>query len=200
MIAAERVAAILLAAGRSTRFGDDDKLMAPLDGRPLAAHAAAILSGTGFGARIAACAAGSDRLAATLGGAGFTIVHPPAGSGMAQSIVAAVERATALDVDAALICLADMPGVPASHIAALLAAHDPATDRGVASSDGERAMPPVLIGRSRFAAAMRLTGDEGARSLIRDATLVRLTPALLIDIDRPADLNSAGAASRPPSA
>ena len=49
MIDAARVAAVLLAAGRSTRFGAADKLRASIDGKPMARRAAETLEGFGFG-------------------------------------------------------------------------------------------------------------------------------------------------------
>src|SRR3546814_1183356 len=55
MIEPEAVALILLAAGRSTRFGVADKLAAPLHGRPLVQHAANTLSPIPFGRHIAVC-------------------------------------------------------------------------------------------------------------------------------------------------
>src|SRR5690606_18755490 len=55
MIVADRVAAVLLAAGQSTRFGAADKLHADLGGRPLVTHVAATLRQLGFGALIAVC-------------------------------------------------------------------------------------------------------------------------------------------------
>src|SRR3546814_17898790 len=55
MIEPEAVALILLAAGRSPRFGVADKLAAPLHGRPLVQHAATTLSPLTFGRHIAVC-------------------------------------------------------------------------------------------------------------------------------------------------
>jgi len=69
MIAAERVAALLLAAGESRRFGAANKLLAELRGQPLVRHIATRLAGLGFGARIAICS--DDRVAALLGDVGL---------------------------------------------------------------------------------------------------------------------------------
>lgn len=190
MIAAERVAAILLAAGRSERFGARDKLVADLDGKPLALHAAEMLGGFAFAARIAAVGDGNMAVAALLAHEGFAIAHPPAGSGMGASIAAAVAIAAAMDVDAVLIALADMPRVPAAQPRALLDHYDPRIG-AIGSSDGERPLPPALIGRAHFDAATRLAGDAGARVLLAEAPLIALRPELSIDIDRPEDLGRA---------
>lgn len=84
------VAAVLLAAGRSTRFGREDKLAAPLSGVPLALHAARRLAVLPVAARIVV--AGPAPL--DYGGEGFVTVHnarPEAGLG--HSIALGVETA-----------------------------------------------------------------------------------------------------------
>ncbi len=47
-----RAVGLLLAAGHSRRFGAADKLAAPLDGRPLVAHAAGALAALPLAARL----------------------------------------------------------------------------------------------------------------------------------------------------
>lgn len=184
MIAAERAAAILLAAGRSERFGAGDKLMAPLAGTPLALHAAGMLAGLGFARLIAVCAPDAVQPAEALAALGFAIVRPPRGAGQAASIVTGI--AAADGCDAALVALADMPFVPAGHITALLAAAD---IEGVVASDvGGLPMAPTLFGRAHFAALKTLQGDEGARRLLASATRVPLAPDFARDIDTPDDL------------
>lgn len=180
MIAADRAAAILLAAGGSTRFGPEDKLHAELDGRPLVTHAAAMISAFGFGARVAVCARATAPLLA-----GFDIVINDAPErGQSHSIRLGVARALECDVDAVLVMLGDMPFIPASHLRALLAA-DGAI---IASSLGGQAMPPVLFSRDAASELLVLQGDRGARGLLRGAVLVPGDVAMLADIDRPSDL------------
>lgn len=185
----ERIAAILLAAGKSERFGTDDKLMAMLDGRPLVAHAAATLKGMEFGALIAVCAA-HGQAQHVVEAQGFAIVHPPQHRAeMAHSIAAGVKAAAALpDIDAALLCLADMPHVSRDHIRAIISAHDGTGDPTVASSDGAAAMPPALFGRGYFAQLQNLRGDSGAKALLQNARLIYADKATLADIDRIEDL------------
>lgn len=184
-----RIAAILLAAGRSERFGPDDKLLAVLDGRPLMAHAAATLSGMEFGALIAVCAPnGKTRDIAEM--EGFAVVHPwQSSAGMAHSIAAGMQAAAALpEIDAALICLADMPYIHRDHIRRIVEVHDHENFPVVASSDGRTAMPPALFGRGHFAQLQNLRGDAGAKALLQTAHLIYADPATLIDIDRIEDL------------
>lgn len=183
MIAAERVAAVLLAAGRSERFGATDKLMAAFDGKPLVAHAAGMLGAIGFGARMAVCGR-SEESAALLGGLGFEIiVNDAPEAGQSRSIALGVTRALAGACDAVLICLGDMPGVTTGHVEALLDRFDPAEI--IASSCDGQAMPPVLFSRERAGALLALDGDRGARGLLSGAALVPADANLLSDIDRP---------------
>jgi molybdenum cofactor cytidylyltransferase len=121
-IAAERVTAVLLAAGRGERFGGD-KLAFP------------------FSAHIAVIGPSALDLAAL----GFDCRKAPPGAAMSASLKLGFAAAAQAGCDACLVALADMPLVPATHIAALLAAHDgPLT---ATLSDGMR-MVPALIARS----------------------------------------------------
>ena len=186
MIAAEHVAAVLLAAGESRRFGAANKLLADLRGQPLVLHIAARLARLGFGTRIAICS--DDRVAALLGDAGFQIVPNPAPErGLSQSLALGI-GALPEDADAALICLGDMPAVPEAHVDALLARFDPDRAPVVASARGGRPMPPALFGRSLFPALRTQTGDRGARDLLAAAAHVPASPSWLADIDAPAEL------------
>jgi molybdenum cofactor cytidylyltransferase len=90
---------------------------------------------------------------------------------------------------AALILLGDQPGIPPATIAAVLKARG---DRPLvaASADGVLA-PPVLIERTHFHLADELTGDVGLRDLLREnPDLVTSMPVTAhpVDLDTPADL------------
>ncbi|MBB5687283.1 nucleotidyltransferase family protein [Sphingobium boeckii] len=190
MIAADRTVAILLAAGRSARFGQDDKLLTPFDGRPLACHAAAMLAAAGFQALIAVCVPESP-LAEMLTAMGFRVVPVSvADAGMAQSLADGMAAAQTFDPDAVLVHLADMPMVTIAHIEALRDSHDGGADAITASAYGGTPMPPALFGRAHFTALRQLRGDAGARALLNRATLVRASAAMLKDIDTPDDLAS----------
>lgn len=189
MIEAKNVAAVLLAAGRSRRFGDDDKLLAPLAGMPLALHAAARIADLAPARRIAVCAAADGALARHLAALGFEIiVNPDEAAGLSRSLAVGIAEAARGPETAALVMLADMPFVTAAHLRALLARFDPAETPVVASSDGATAMPPALFARSLFDPMQAGVGDRGGKALLLDAAMVAAPPAELADIDRPADL------------
>ena len=191
MIEPDAVAAILLAAGRSSRFGTADKLLTPLQGMPVARHAAKPIVELTPARRIAICPDADDALAHMLAGEGFDIIaNPAAERGLSESLrlgIAAVQSGTE---SAALLCLADMPFVRAEHLAALLARFDPHEAPVVASGRDGVPMPPALFARSLFAELANARGDQGGRALLASAVLVPAPAGQLGDIDRPGDLPS----------
>ena len=189
MIDRDEVAAIFLAAGRSTRFGADDKLLAPLGGVPLLLHAAQAIVDLAPARRIAVCPDRNGPVAALLADRGFDIVaNPRPECGLSQSLRLGLGAVSPGPERAALLCLADMPFVSAGHLAALLARFDPDSALVVASGRDGVPMPPALFARSRFAALEEASGDQGARFMLASAALVDAPAGQLNDIDRPADL------------
>jgi molybdenum cofactor cytidylyltransferase len=175
MIAVEDCVLVLLAAGRSKRMGDiGSKLDAPFLGRPLGLHVAVALEDMPFRERVAVVGRAECDYAAH----GFTVVRnddPQLGCARAHGVRAVV------------VALADMPRVTATHIYQLL---DAADDEHaiVASSDGRAPKPPAVFGAARFDALMALEGDAGARAMVRAGKHVVTTPAELIDVDTPEEL------------
>ncbi len=184
MIRAESVALVLLAAGRSRRFGDGDKLAHPLGGTPLALHVVEALAPMPFGARIAVVCDTKVDFAAR----GFSVVRNAAPeAGQARSLALGVAAARAAGAEAVLVALADMPRVTRHHVLRML---DEARGSGalLASSEGDAPRPPALFGRDHFDALEALEGDRGARDLIRRGRLLLAPPGTLIDVDTPEDL------------
>ena len=185
MIEAERVALILLAAGRSRRFNDGDKLAESFLDKPLAFHVVTALEAIPFLARIAVVSDTTLDFAEK----GYRVVENPDPSlGQARSLCHGVNLAEELGAEAVLVALADMPRVTAAHIQRLFDAYDGA-DAVVASSDGTQPMPPGLFGKDRFAELLALDGDQGARDLIRGGRHVITSPAELVDVDTQEDLH-----------
>ena len=181
MVAIERTAAILLAAGLSRRFGAEDKLLSDHHGRPLVDHAAATLAGLPCARHIAVVRVGAPKLRALLEARGFAVVENDAPeTGMARSLALGIMAAG--DAEAALIALGDMPAIPAAHLAALCARLSP--DAPIAATAGpSRPMVPAAFVASVFARLQALTGDRGAQDVLADVPTVALDPALLFDID-----------------
>ena len=185
MIRAEDTVLILLAAWASSRFPDGNKLEAEFLGKPVGLHVVTAFEGVCF----------KDRFVVTDGctldfGASYRVIHNDAPEqGMARSVRLGVECAKGVGAKAVLIALADMPRVTAAHVYRLLDAAD-AADAVVASSDGTQPRPPAVFGEGQFDFLLSLEGDEGARELVRSGKHVVTSPAELIDIDTPEDLET----------
>ena len=190
------VAAVVLAAGRSTRMGAVNKLIAEIGGKPLvriaaeqalASHAKPVIVVTGHE---------RERVEAALKGLAVRIVHnPDYADGLGGSLRAGI-AAVPKEADGAIICLGDMPQVSSVLIDKLIAAFDP--ERGalvvMPSIDGRRGNP-VLWARRFFNDLMQIHGDIGARHLIGSyAEAVVEIPiaddAALIDVDTPESLSA----------
>lgn len=185
MIAAERVALVMLAAGLSRRFGTEDKLLHPLAGLPLGLHAARTLLGLPFAARIAVTRAPAPDYAAY----GFTAVtNPDPAAGQAGSIMLGIAHARPVAPEAVLILLADMPFITEAHVLAVLGRFAGAQSIVASAIDGAHPSPPALFGRGLLDRLEALDGDSGARALLQGAALVSAPAAELRDIDTPFDL------------
>lgn len=186
MIAAEDTALVLLAAGKSARFAADrSKLDVPLRGVPLGLHAARSLAALAFKARIAV----TGRCRVDYAAEGFDVIRndDPIGD-MASSLRLGVGVAQAQGAAAVLIVLADMPRISASHVQRLLASAEGADAVVASASAGAPPRPPALFGSGRFETLSSLSGDHGARDLIRSGRLVEAPAAELVDIDTLEDL------------
>ena len=189
--AGRRVAAIILAAGRSTRMGGPNKLLAEIGGKPLVRIA--VEEALGSRARPVIVVTGHQReqVEAALKDLDVTLVHnPDFGLGLSTSLKAGIAAVPA-EADGAIVCLGDMPQVDASLIDKLIAAFDP--ERGalvvVPSIEGKRGNP-VVWSRRFFSDLAALEGDIGARHLIASypeaVTEVPLSDrAALVDVDTP---------------
>ncbi len=188
-----RVAALVLAAGRSTRMGAENKLLLPVDGVPMALRAvmAARASRATSVTVVLGHEAGAVEAALAGSGAGFARNPDPA-QGMSGSLRVGI-TALADDIDAVVVLLGDMPRITAAHVDRLIEAFDPAQPAIIVPEHQGRRGNPVLWPRAFFAEMCALTGDQGARGLIErhPERVVRVAvddEAIFIDVDRPADL------------
>ena len=186
------IVGILLAAGESRRFGSR-KLLHPLaDGTPIGVRSAAKLAGA-VDRAIAVVSPDDgeliDRLVRT---AVELCACPQAHEGMGSSLGCGVRAAA--DADGWVIALADMPFVLPATIAAVTQALRAGAPIVAPVYRGERGHP-VGIAREYFAELAALTGDVGAKGILRRdrARIVLLPvddPGVHRDIDTPKDLSS----------
>src|SRR6185437_10177168 len=186
-----RIAALVLAAGRSTRMGAINKLIAEIGGKPLVRIAAEQALASQASPVIVITGHERERIEAALSGLPVHFAHnPDYADGLGTSLKAGIAAAPA-DADAAIVCLGDMPQVDHQLIDKLIAAFDP--ERGalvVVPTFGGRRGNPVVWSRRFFNDLMAIQGDIGARHLIGSyAEAVVEIPvaggAALTDVDTP---------------
>lgn len=195
-----QVAAIVLAAGRSSRMGGPNKLLAEIGGRPLVRIVAEAALASRARPVIVVTGHQRERVEAALAGLDVVLVHNPAyADGLSASLKAGI-AAVPPAADGAIICLGDMPQVDARLIDRLLTAFDP--ERGalvaVPTIGGKRGNP-VVWSRRFFSDLSTLTGDVGARGLIASypeavVEVATTDDAALTDVDTPDALDAVRAA------
>lgn len=186
MTACADVVVALLAAGQGVRFGSD-KLLAEIDGEPLGLKAAKKLMEIPFGCHFAVCKSDSV-LAKQFAGLGFAaVLNDEPERGQAHSLHLAVKAAMTTNAKALLVTLADMPFVSTAHLTALVAAYD---GKITASTDGQSSMPPAIFPRQSWPDLLAISGDTGARALLKGALAVRCAEGEVRDIDTLADLSA----------
>jgi molybdenum cofactor cytidylyltransferase len=189
-----KVAAIVLAAGRSSRMAPRNKLLELVEGKPMVARVAEAALGSGARPVIVVTGFEASRVAAALGDLEVTIVQNPAhAEGLSTSLRTGLQALPA-DSDGALILLGDMPEIESIDLETLIAvfAADQRRAICVPVRHGRRGNP-VLWGAAYFAEMMSLSGDMGAKPLMaRHQECVTEVPAasdgIFADVDTPSDL------------
>jgi molybdenum cofactor cytidylyltransferase len=188
---APHIAAIILAAGRSTRMGTVNKLTIAIEGKPMvrAAAEAALASQ----ARPAIVVTGHQRenVEAALKDLPLRFVHnPDFAEGLSTSMKAGLAALPA-DSDGVVVLLGDMPRIAAAEIDKLIAAFNPVEGRAIVvpTRKGQRGNP-VLLGKQLFLELARVEGDSGARAVIAAhpdlvAEVEMDNDGVLTDIDTP---------------
>jgi molybdenum cofactor cytidylyltransferase len=184
--------AILLAAGSGTRFdplGLRNKLLQPLpDGCAVAVAAAASLLAI-MPRVLAVVRPDADQLRAELQAIGCDVVSCiHADEGMGATLAHAVRHS--MHAAGWIVALADMPYLKPATVRALLDALRDGADIAAPSHGGKRGNP-VAFSRLHLHELLHLSGDVGARRLLRDYPVQWVEvddPGIHLDIDRPQDL------------
>jgi molybdenum cofactor cytidylyltransferase len=182
-----KVAAVLLAAGGSSRMGEPKQLL-PLESRPMVRHAALAVCEADLAQVVVVVGAQASAVQRALHGMPVEFVINEAwAKGMSTSLRAGL-RVLRPEIEAALIVLADQPSLSSGLLRAIVARYQETGAAIVAPVyEGQRGNP-VLFDRSLFADLLAVRGDQGGRALFaryRDRLEQFYTddPGVLLDID-----------------
>lgn len=191
---------VILAAGRSSRMGGPNKLLATFDGVPLVRRSAE--TALASRARHVRVVVGHMRaeIGAALAGLDVSLIENPAyADGLSTSLKAGFAASVEAGADGALVMLADQPQLGPADLDRLLAAFAPGGEGAiVAASDGGRRRNPVLLATGFADEIAAIAGDVGAQSVIAahpDALVtVEIGAAASVDVDTPEAMRAAGGA------
>jgi len=181
---------IVLAAGTSTRFGDENKLLEPVDGRPMVRQVTETLLDADLAGVVVVVGYESTAVRAAVEGLGADVTeNEDYETGQSTSVRTGVSYATQRGANAVLVTLGDMPYVSTGAVESVVAAYEAGRGTAVAAAnDGERGNP-VLFDSVHFESLTSLTGDVGGREILRespDAVLVETGDSgVRRDIDTP---------------
>ncbi len=158
------VQAVVLAGGASHRMGRN-KLLLPLEGKPLVAYAVDAALGSRAAGVTVILGAEKEAVREALGSRPVRFLENEQwAEGQAASIRTAVEVLTAESAAGALFLTGDAPMVSADHLDRLIDRFEESAPI-VWSRNGDAVGVPALFGRETFPALMRLIGDIGGRAL-----------------------------------
>jgi molybdenum cofactor cytidylyltransferase len=189
------ISAIVLAAGTSSRFGSTKQLL-PHRGKLLVQHPVDAAREAGLDEIIVVLGHDADRVeeALALPENARVVRNPRYALGQSTSLAAGLEAADPSS-EAAVVLLADQPGITAAHIRALIGAFE-AGGSPIVRLRFRNGIGPSLLSREIWDDARRLVGDVGARALasehpdwVQEVVLEEDVPP---DVDAPGDLDTLG--------
>ncbi|MGD9897172.1 MAG: NTP transferase domain-containing protein [Candidatus Methylacidiphilaceae bacterium] len=188
------IAAIILAAGGSSRMRPDHKLLLPIRGEAMIRHVVRAARAADLAPIVIVVGCRAKDVTAAIADLGARCLENPEWeTGIASSIRRGI-RALPEACSAAMILLADMPRVAESHLRRLSTAfaREKAATILVPTYRGKRGNP-LLWGRRHFAALTALQGERGGRTLLSELeSFAKEVPmeddGILVDLDTPQEL------------
>lgn len=184
---------IVLAAGISSRYGPENKLLQEIDGVPIVRQAVESLLVAGLDEVVVIVGHESDAVREVLEDVDIRICENETyKAGQSTSVREGIRATAERDADAVLIALGDMPFVSPMSVRILLTAYERWEVSALAAAYNGRRGNPVLFDAGHIDALTDLCGDVGGLEILLaadDAVLVETDdPGVLRDVDEPADI------------
>lgn len=159
------VAAVVLAAGGSSRMGEPKQLL-PVNGQPMVRRAVEAACDAGLAQVVVVVGASAPAVASALDGLRVHLVYNDAwAEGMSTSLRAGL-AALSPEVGAALVVLADQPGLSGDLLRQIVARYRASEAPIVVPYYHGQRGNPVLFHRRLFAELAQIEGDRGGRVLV----------------------------------
>ncbi len=164
-----KLGAVILAAGSSTRFGNENKLLHLVDGTPLLHRVLGAFSQIELEEIVVVLGHEAECVKASLGGFDLrTVINHDYREGMGSSLSVGVKALLNGSLDGAFVCLGDLPGLTGSHVECVQSAFvSSRSERIVVPQFSRKRGHPVCFPRWSFDGLASLSGDKGARGLIQ---------------------------------
>jgi len=194
----KKIMGVILAAGNSTRMGQDNKLLKNIGGASLVRNTAIEMLKSDIDSCSIVLGYQSDKVAAAIKDLNISLIlNPLWEEGQASSLKAALNTLDTSYSDL-LVMLGDLPGVKSKHINKVIEGHLLTDNRKskitIPSFNGKKGNP-VIWGRSFFSDLSNLEGDVGGRALFgQHPAAINLIDmgdkAVVTDTDTPEDFGN----------
>lgn len=186
----DRVGAVILAAGASSRMGRN-KLLLPVDGEAMVRRAARRALAAGLGPVVVVLGHEGDLVREALADLDVCFATSPEPAGPTSASLHAGLRAFDPTVTAAVVMLSDMVHVTETMLRALLDASTRGTAPLEISRYGEVLAPPLLFRRLLWPELLAWQGEGCGKAVVRahraEAGMHEWPETALEDIDTPSD-------------
>ena len=191
------VAAVVLAAGDSTRMGAPKALLTAPDGQPFVVRISRAFTDAGVDQVVVVTGSAHDRIVEAVGQAALPVAvriarNPDPGRGQLSSLWTGMDAVVAADTQGLLMTLVDVPMLSAATVEAVVSEWRRTGAPIVRPAVGERHGHPVLFDRALFDELRQAPLEGGAKTVVRrhESRIVHVVPpddGCLRDIDTPED-------------
>lgn len=164
-----KIAAVILAAGRSSRFDGGHKLLVEIDGISIIRRVCLALADANVDDVVLVTSKANDPIADAAGNGRWRVVeNPDARDGLSTSLRIGLQNVSS-DTGGLLVALADMPGVTTTLINELVTAFSANPEAIVfpIAKDGRRGHP-IIWPKALFPDLSSVTGDTGGKTILAD--------------------------------